>query len=84
MPRNPKKAGGFLDFVIRPHGFETDFSDEDVPEEVSKTRSAFLSDPARALYDIGFLGAEPWYSPSLAYLHKVSSAFVDSLPALRT
>ena len=36
MSRSPKKPETYLDFVIRPHGFKTDFPDEDVPDGVSK------------------------------------------------
>ncbi len=79
MPRRREEKKTYLDFVLKPYGFETDFDDTELPDDVARVKESFLSDPVRALYDIGFKGAEPWYSASLSFLHKISSAFADSL-----
>ena len=75
----PRKTPTYLDFIINPSGFVPNFP-EDVPDPSAKTlASRFLEDKFASLYDISFRDPQDWYSPSLLYLHKVGSSFVNAL-----
>lgn len=76
----PPRSRTHLDFILRPSGFTADFAEEpETDPEVERIRRAFEEDRFKALYDISFREALPWFSPSLSYLHEVGSSFVAAL-----
>lgn len=78
----PRSKKTYLDFIIREYGFDNDFSEEPVPDDVAALRDLFEDDQLHALYTIGFSDAKDWYSPSLKYLHRLAYAFVGALAHL--
>ncbi len=75
----PRKTTTHLDFIINPSGFIPNFLD-DIPDPSAKALAPrFLEDKFAALYDISFRDPQDWYSPSLLYLHRVGSSFVNAL-----
>lgn len=83
MPRGrapAKKQTTYLDFIIRPRGFECDFNlNGSEPEDVRKIASFFEKDKYRALYNLSFEDHREWYSPSLKYLVFVGETFVREI-----
>lgn len=75
----PRKTPTYLDFIITSSGFVPNFP-EDIPDPSAKAlASRFLENKFGSLYDISFRDPQEWYSPSLLYLHKVGSSFINTL-----
>lgn len=74
-----RQKAPILDFIINSSGFTPDIPSGISDPTVSVLASKFAEDRYSALYDISFRDAQSWYPPSLAYLHKVGSAFVKAL-----
>jgi len=78
-PRSVRKNRTYLDLNIREHGFETDFNDDDLPDNVQELKDRFLKDRYRTLYELSFRDAEDWYSPSLRFMHTVATSLIYTI-----
>ena len=68
-----------LNMLFLPHGFVVDDSLGQMDTLLNQWSSAFESDKSGALFHLGFLTREKWFSPSLAYLHQISELLIRKL-----
>ena len=82
MPRRAGPKLPQLSFIFTPQGFVCDAS---MDSESGKPRLAheshvwyerFSADREAALYDLGFVREDSWYTPSMRYLHRIADAFL--------
>lgn len=71
------------ELVFTPEGFVPDIPE--VPESWTgdtRWREEFATDRYRALYHLGFLDRQDWFSASVEYLHRISSRLILGLSRL--
>lgn len=76
-----KKKEQVLDAYFLPEGFVID----DVPnleDSVKTWKEAFENDKYSALFHLGFLDKEKWFSPSVEYLHHIAEILIKKLSQL--
>ena len=66
-----------LGFIFTPTGFVLDVPEtEALAEESRPWFERFSQDRNSALYDLGFAQAQAWFTPSMRFLHRVTSEFL--------
>jgi len=68
-----------LNAVFLSHGFEIDDSSNQTDASIKHWQIEFENDKYGALFHLGFLNREKWFSPSLEYLHRISELLIKKL-----
>jgi len=67
-----------LDAYFLPDGFVIDYVSE-LSDAIKIWAEAFENDKYKALFKLGFLTKEKWFSPSVEYLHHISEILIKKL-----
>ena len=70
------QATEVLNTYFTPQTFVLDGADEVKGEAVSAWVEAFQTDKYAALYHLGFIPEEKWFSPALRYLHRIAELLI--------
>ena len=84
MPKRTRKATSQLAFIFTDQGFVVDLPFEQdrenarngLAEESLPWLDRFAQDRFAALYDLGFIPQQSWFTPSMRFLHRVSAEFL--------
>lgn len=79
MVRQHENEMTVLNVQFLPRGFAVDDTVSQSDTNVNHWNIAFESDKLGALFHLGFLTREKWFSPSLAYLHQISELLIRKL-----
>jgi non-specific serine/threonine protein kinase len=68
-----------LNAYFLPEGFAIDEVPEQSADTIKKWKSAFDDNKFKALFHLGFLNKELWYSSSIEFLHHIAEILIKKL-----
>lgn len=68
-----------LNAYFLPEGFAIDEVPEQSADTIKKWKSAFDDNKFKALFHLGFLNKELWFSPSIEFLHHIAETLIKKL-----